>query len=199
MARVLMMKIAPYGGMCKTGKFHADLAMHRISPPIDLDSESLARQMLCKEDFSGVKKIISSPQLRGIQTAKLISRLFLPGIKIEEESSIDEIKFSLDEIKEGEYSSTIARKKFMSDFISGKLPEHQGQIRKRVLMGLSFKNALLVSHTFFIKVAETYCMEPALFDSPHLLSRHFNPDRRLYDHLQIVKLRLPHLLKHKSF
>ena len=70
---LIFRKVAPYGseGLEKGLNYYAGLAAQRISPPLLKETESYIKEHVKKRELRNVKLILSSPQKRAIQTAKI--------------------------------------------------------------------------------------------------------------------------------
>lgn len=190
---LILMKVAPYGfaGKEKELRYYADLAAQRISPPLLANSEEYILKNVKKRELRNIKLILSSPQKRAIQTAKLIQRHFLTNTKVEIESSLNEVPFSLDGLNPETYSSTKARAKFLQDFVSDKLLESHQAIKARIkdLLKTEAKcNTLCITHTFLMKVIKTLAEVPDLFKYPEILKRNFSINKRLFDYCEMSRL-----------
>ena len=188
---LVLIKVAPYGYNTQEKGLHyyADLAAQRISPPLLPGSQDYILKHVKKGDLKDVKLILSSPQKRAIQTARIIRRLFLKNTLIRVDADLNEIPFSLDGLDSKAYSSTIARTKFLQDFANNTLLEPRKSIKARIRS--IFKKAerpdtLLVTHTFLMKILETFVKFPDLFESPQKLRRNFAVNRRLFNYCEML-------------
>ena len=187
------MKVAPYGleGLGKGLKYYADLAAQRISPPLLKEAESYIKKQDNKKILKNVQFILSSPQKRAIQTAKLMRMRISKNIPVRISKSLNEVPFSLDGLDPKTYSSTVARSKFLQDFISDKLLEQRRAVKdriKEVLKANAKGGILCVTHTFLMKIIETCIKYPDLFEHPKKLARNFNVNQRLFEYCGMLKL-----------
>ncbi len=186
------MKVAPYGYRNgeKGLKYYADLAAQRISPPLLPYSEEYILKHVKSSDLKNVKLILSSPQKRALQTARIIRRLFLNNAKVKIDPKLNEIPFSLYGLGSETYSSTAARTKFFDDFANNGLLEPHEHIQsriKRILRNAKHKDTLLVTHTFLMKILETLIKYPNLFEHPQKIKKNLNLNKRLVEHCEIMK------------
>ena len=190
---LIFIKVAPYGYNTQEKGLHyyADLAAQRISPPLLPNPQAYILKHVKKGDLKDVKLLLSSPQKRAIQTARIIRRLFLKNTLIRVDADLNEVPFSLDNLDSKAYSSTIARTKFLQDFANNTLLESRKSIKARIRS--IFKKAecadtLLVTHTFLMKILETFVKFRDLFDSPQKLRRNFTVNRRLFDYCEMLTI-----------
>ncbi len=188
---LIFIKVAPYGYNTREKglRYYAGLAAQRISPPLLPNSQDYILKHVKKGDLKDVKLILSSPQKRAIQTAEIIRRQFLKNTLIRVDSDLNEVPFSLEGLDSKTYSSTIARTKFLQDFVNNTLLESTKSIKARIKS--IFKKAeradtLLVTHTFLMKILETFVEFPDLFESTQKLRRNFTANRRLFDYCEML-------------
>ena len=99
--------------------------------------------------------------------------------------------FSLDGLDPESYSSTIARTKFLQDFVNNTLLEPRKRIEariKRILKKAEYTDILLVTHTFLMKILEAFIKFPDLFKYPQKLKGNFTVNKRLFDYCEVLKL-----------
>lgn len=192
---IVFMKVAPYGygnGKRKAGlRYYAGLAAQRISPPLLPDSEEYILKHVKSSDLKNVKLILSSPQKRALQTARIIRRLFLNNIQVKVDANLNEVPFSLYGLDSKKYSSTVARTKFFDDFANNRLLEPNEHILsrvKRILRNAKDNNMLLVTHTFLMKILEMVIKYPDLFEHPQKIKKNINLNKRLFEYCEILKL-----------
>lgn len=183
----IFIKVAPYGSKyVRALKYYADLSAQLISPPLLSNAKSYIMEKVKASQLKGAKLIVSSPQKRALQTAKLLQKLYLPKIKIKKDKNLNEIPFSLDSLDEGTYSSTAARHKFLDDFIADKLIEKRAHIKARIMRVFDKYNGkgktVFITHTFLMKVIQTLLIYPDLFKSPRKLKNNFDTSKRLFDY-----------------
>ena len=192
---LIFMKVAPYGrgnGKRKVGlKYYADLAEQRISPHLLPDSEEYILKHVRRNNLKNVKLILSSPQKRALQTARIMRRQFLNSARVKASANLNEVPFSLDGLNPRTYSSTIVRAKFFDDFANNRLLELHGHIKiriKRILKDAGNKDILLVTHTFLMKILETLIKSPDLFKHPQKVNKGINLNERLFEYCEILEL-----------
>lgn len=192
---LIFMKMAPYGygnGKRKAElRYYASLAAQRISPPLLPDSEEYILKHVKSSDLKNVKLILSSPQKRALQTARIIRRLFLNNTQVKIDANLNEVPFSLYGLDSRTYSSTAARTKFFDDFANNRLLEPRNHIKsriKRILINAKPKDTLLVTHTFLMKILETLTKSRDLFKHPQKVKKNVNLNDRLFEYCEILKL-----------
>jgi len=103
-----------------------------------------------------------------------------------------EVKFDIKKLltreefeKEG---SNLVRQRFVSAFIDDDLEESRKEIKLRIdqflsmVKDLSDGTYLVIGHSFFMKILETYRREPDLFEKPGKLIDYLDPTKRTYGH-----------------
>src|SRR3989338_10347816 len=192
---LIFIKVAPYGygdEKWKAGlQYYARLAAQHISPPLLPGSEEYILKHVKSGDLKNVKLILSSPQKRALQTARMIRRLFLNNIPVKVDANLNEAPFSLYRLNARTYSSTTARTKFFNDFSNNRLLEQHDNIQKRIkriLRKAKHTDTLFVTHTFLMKILETLIKSPDLFQHPQKIKRNVNLNKRLFEYCEILKL-----------
>lgn len=192
---LIFIKVAPYGygGVKRKAglQYYASLAAQRISPPLLPDSEEYILKHVKRNGLKNVKIILSSPQKRALQTARIIRRLFLNSVTVEVDADLDEVPFSLYGLNSRTYSSTNARTKFFDDFANNRLLEPHEHIQsriKRILRNAKHEDTLLVTHTFLIKILERLTKCPDLFKHPQKFKMNIDLNKRLFEYCEILKL-----------
>ncbi len=137
--------------------------------------------------FSG--PIYSSVLRRGEESGEVYADRFrVPFITT---PLLNEIRFDLHNLvtenEFEEFGSSLVRERFIMMFEENGLLERRDEIQYRIerLMMLLKNNPegkyLLVSHSFFMKLLETYLHEPDLFEHPELLKRTFDNKMKTYE------------------
>ncbi len=145
-------------------------------------------QLHFRKDFN--QPIICSNLLRSKQTAQKIADR-LGSYNIESLKTINEVKFDLNKLlskKEFNKSgSNLVRKRFINCFIEDNLTEKRENIKKRIHSLLSYLetlpdgNYLVISHSFFMKILETYLTHKNLFEKPEILKQTLNYHNKTYN------------------
>jgi hypothetical protein len=192
MRDLFLLKVAPYGlrGMQKDFTYYSDLAAQKISPPL-LEGAQTHIIKSINGKIMRVDVLLCSPQERAIQTARILKENFFRGTEITVDNNLNEIPFSLGNIAPSSYSSTEARKTFLSDFMSDSLLESRDQIKRRVKRVLRVRKGirvLMVTHTFFMKVVEAFAKYPDLFENPEKLKLCFSTGKKLVEYCGMLKI-----------
>lgn len=132
--------------------------------------------------------IYHSSLLRGRESAIAFSST---KNNLEKLDYLNEIIFDLNDlVTENQYQSmgsNIVRKRFIEAFIEDRLLEKRQKIKQRIgelisfLHNLENGSYLLVSHSFFMKILQSYLMENTLFENPEILTSHFNFKQKTFD------------------
>lgn len=164
-------KFSTYRGFCLSGL--------KATDPGIIDTNT---KMRVNKD----QRILSSPQLRTIQTAKLMQ-----GVrKIEIHDSLAEIRFALDElVTEDEFirhGSALVRRRFIDAFIADTLLESRYVLISRVelLLGDICRQDMAttcVSHSFIMKLIEAYLLTNGhIKTDPTLITQTLNAENETY-------------------
>ncbi|KKS77662.1 MAG: hypothetical protein UV74_C0013G0149 [Candidatus Woesebacteria bacterium GW2011_GWB1_43_14] len=135
--------------------------------------------------------VFCSDLRRGKETAGEIAK----NLDVGEVVPLDllrEVKFDIKKLltreefeKEG---SNLVRQRFVSAFIDDALEESRDEIKARMdkfinqVRKLPGGNYLVIGHSFFMKILETYRREPNLFENPSKLVKHLDVAKRTYDY-----------------
>jgi hypothetical protein len=141
-------------------------------------------------EFCGCSLVMSAPERRCIQTAQMVG-----GKEIRILSELGEIGFSMPEIisrkdffSGGKPQVDRARMMFVEKLIKGEIQEPLENIFLRIkrvlkiLDGEKFEKAVLVSHSFLMKVMETFIRDLRIERQPELMKTYFSGKDKLYDY-----------------
>jgi hypothetical protein len=141
-------------------------------------------------EFKKCGLAVSALELRCVQTAKMISKNKLVTLP-----ELGEISFSMKEIiskqdffKGGMPQVELARKLFVNKLMAGEITESLQSIISRVESVLNFiekeksEKIVLVSHSFFMKVMETYIKDPQIEKKPKRIKNYFTGREKFYDY-----------------
>ena len=160
---------------------YSKICLREEDPGISKNEEVLVPKKICK--------IYCSSLTRGKETAKEYTRY--TNMDYEVISELNEIMFDLTALLSEEefekYGNNLARKRFIDNFIDDKLMESREEIKARIdvllenAKGLPDGDYVLISHSFLMKILETYLKDPSLFNNPKILRKHFNSSKRTYN------------------
>ena len=133
-----------------------------------------------------IDRVYCSPRKRAIESASLT------GKEIIVLKELNEIVFDLSNlVSEEEYiklGSNLVRERFINSFVDDTLMESRSEIKKRVesliqkIKKLSDREYLFISHSFFMKILETYLKtDDRLFEKPRLLEKYFDYKKKTYN------------------
>jgi len=181
MKKIYVRKILKYdptfGGKLSKYKGYSLIGLQKIDPRIEKGK---------RLNFNkNVSLVFCSELKRGQETAKTY------GFEFKILDLLNEIKFNLgDLLAEHEYSkfgSALVRKRFVEKFIKDELEEKRIAIKKRItnllklLRELPEGSYMLISHSFFMKILETYLKEDNLFEEPILVKKYFDINHKTFD------------------
>ncbi len=190
--RIFMARCGPYDDSSLGSDLYESFEkMAEGGDKLELKPEALAMfEVKFPSEFKGCELVVSALELRCVQTAKMISKnklVTLPGL--------GEISFSMKEIiskkeffKNGRPQVDLARKLFVKKLMAGEITESLQSIISRAESVLNFienekaENMVLVSHSFFMKIMETYLKDPGIKDQPKLIRNYFTGSEKFYDY-----------------
>ena len=123
---------------------------------LDDDGKKAMGEFLEENDFSGVKRIITSPENKALLTAKEISERFGKEIKIE--PLIAEVDRSNAGFIEGDYKSVVKQYFESDDFEYEWEPLDQVKDRIRVAIRNLEPESLVISHGMFLSLMLAPCL-----------------------------------------
>lgn len=134
--------------------------------------------------------ILASPLKRARETAVQVAKE-LSINKIEYLPCLSEVRFDLGSlVSESEFlkdGSNLVRKRFVEEFIKDNLSEKREDIKKRVqeleqmVNNLPQGNYLVIGHSFYMKILESYFKHKNLFEEPEVLALGFDCSKKTYD------------------
>lgn len=133
--------------------------------------------------------ILHSTLLRAIQTVECLPKT--PEVKLIPLPQLREIPFKLENlVSEEEFErekSKLVRARFVEAFILNNLMQSREQIRGNiyyvigVLKGLKGNEAVIVSHSFFMKILETFVNGIDVFGNPENIRQVIDPNTKIYE------------------
>ncbi len=144
---------------------------------------------IINQSLVGFGGIFHSTQKRGLETARAFSRSQNVGdlVALKE---LEEITFDLGKLlSEKEFDnlgSSLVRKRITEAFIADELKESREEIKKRLdrllskLARIGDGNFLIISHSFFMKILQTYFLDQHLFNNPEVLRKHFDHTKKTF-------------------
>jgi len=179
MKKIYIRKIFPYDPTFG-GKYSKYEGYSRILKNIEEPSVIKPKKIKVAKGLNG--PIFCSSSKRGIESARLYSQVLKLPYKVI--YGLGEIKFSLEDLlSEKVYrvrGSNLVREMFINRFVNDTLPEKRKSIKQRLDKFLTrishLKNGryLAISHSFIMKLMETYLKEGELFNNPEILRKYFN-------------------------
>lgn len=164
------------------------IALHKADPlllPFDRKTKKKLQNII-----SVSADVWCAPDTRSIQTAKYMEA------KPMVHNQLAEIGYSMSEIisrtafydNQGKPKVDSARRSFFSQLVSNRLTESYTQVIKRIeeLMDIIQRNntnLVCISHSFFMKVLETYIRDKKIKNDPHLLLSYYDGSTKAYDFL----------------
>lgn len=134
--------------------------------------------------------ILCSQLKRGMETAQAMITAKRQSIKTIPTLLCNEVLFQLSSlVTEAEFEaqgSSLVRERFITHFIQDMLREKRDSLKRRLdllqkyLFDLPAANYLLISHSFFMKVAEAYFSDPDFFDTPEKIRLYIDPHEKTY-------------------
>lgn len=166
----------------------------KYSPPVLSEPTILKfNQYLSDSYIDDLQGLFCSPQIRSIQTASLLTKIYNLNIKYDVIPEIDEITFSLkDLLSINEYTikgSNLVRERFVNAFIQDTLIESRSEIKNRLDKFISHTRTLPIgkylyfSHSFFMKLLQIYTFYPDLFDKPDIILNQFDYSKKTFDNV----------------
>jgi len=178
MKKIFVRKTLRYDPTCG-GKYSRYQGYCLITQGV-LDPEIIPGQKLINR--LNYEKVFCSPALRARESV---------DCTYENVSELFEVNFNLRKVvSESEYikfGSCLVSKRFLGMFIRDDLGERRSEIKKRIdkliniIRRLPEEKCLLVSHSFFMKIFESYLNNKNLFENPEKLSDYLNPQNRTYN------------------
>lgn len=166
-----------YKGYCLSTKEEVDLPITEGAHEVFVDRHPITNV------------ILHSTLLRAIQTVGCLPKT--PEVKLIPLPQLREIPFKLEKlVSEEEFErekSKLVRARFVEAFILNSLMQSREQIRDNiyyvigVLKGLKGDEAVIVSHSFFMKILETFVNGIDVFGNPENIRQVINPDIKIYE------------------
>jgi len=185
MKRIYVRKVFPYNPTFN-GRFSKYEGYHLIGLQERVVGINSTINVSLSEKISN--PIYYSPLRRAEETALFLKNAL--GLQIEQVEFIKEIKFSLKNLLTDDeynlYGSKLVRERFAKSFIKDELTEKRSDIRERINKLIEFLRILpegkylLISHSFFMKVLQSYIKEKNLFENPQILNKHFNFNKKTF-------------------
>ena len=173
-----------FGGLYSRYRGYALTSLQKRSPSIKKASN------LVDIPSRLTNPIFCSPLKRGRETAFFVRSNKGLDIKILKE--LNEIKFSLKRLLTEEeynkYGSDLVRERFIEAFVNDCLSEKRIDIKRRITRLLyKLKNLpdgyyLLVSHSFLMKILQSYVKNKNLFKDPRILLKSFDYAKKTFNH-----------------
>lgn len=155
---------------------------------VELDQDQVqqfAKQLPAKYK---AEVVLSSPRLRSIQTGRMLADMVI----IDE--NLREVGYTMPEIiseadfydKTGKPNVDRARREFVQALIADELTESFGSVLERVenvldrVYKMKEQKITLVSHGFFMKIFESYIMDPSIKDEPQRLLQYFDGSKETF-------------------
>ena len=146
-----------------------------------------------------IEFIYCSDLLRAKQSADVYAKV--THCKVTSESFFREVRFSLKALVTAEeyntYGSVLVRQRFVDGFINDTLAEKRTEIVSRILeiehliKNCDYKNILIVSHSFFMKLFEAYSKDKIkIFSDPQKLRTYILPTKKTYEFGEGFKCKL---------
>lgn len=166
-----------------------------------LSDPDYVRENVDLKKVSDTNLIFCSQALRTQETSKIVKGLLEKPVEIEITPCLNEVKFSLKTLlskEEYKYEgSNFVRKRFIEAFINDTLLEKRAQILERIngLFELlktqpTERKIVCVSHSFFMKILQSYTEDNSLFNNPKLLRRYFDSAKRTFECCEAFEFRV---------
>lgn len=133
--------------------------------------------------------ILSSPLKRAVQTANFFSKQKNTPMIIMDD--LREVQFDLknlvSEVEFNKHGSNLVRQRFINSFIEDDLIDSRQQLQNRLNKTLDFikkcerDKILIVSHSFLLKILETYLNDSFLFERPKIIKSYFDTTQKTYE------------------
>ncbi len=148
--------------------------------------------------------VFSSSLKRGIQT----TQRYFDVNYITALDELKEVKFDLRNLlthhEYEKFGSNLVRERFIEAFINDSLLEKREDIKKRILFlqnlfsNLVEGNYLVISHSFFMKIFDTYILNKNIFEKPDLLRSIFDYREKTFDFGEGFNFRVDNSVVNKS-